>query len=113
MSVEIENRRLGSIIIIIAGFLLITGVIFWQVYPSISKKSQIPPPIASPVYIQRVSLLDAFQAYNQKTAIFLDVRSAEAFQSSHISSSKNIPLGELPDRLNELDKQRWIISYCT
>lgn len=63
--------------------------------------------------ISRVSLEDAKAALDAGTAIFVDVRGAEAYQASHIAGAVNIPLGELDSRLDELEKAQWIITYCT
>lgn len=63
--------------------------------------------------IPRVSLAEAKTALDSNSAIFVDVRSAEAYQGSHIAGAINIPLAELESRLNELDKAQWIITYCT
>jgi hypothetical protein len=63
--------------------------------------------------IQRVSLEEAKTAFDSKSALFLDVRAAGAYQGSRISGAVNIPLGELDARMGELDKAQWIITYCT
>ena len=63
--------------------------------------------------IQRVSLDEAKVAFDSGSATFVDVRSAEAYQASHISGAINIPSEELEARLGELDKAQWIITYCT
>ena len=63
--------------------------------------------------IQRVSIDEAKAALDSGSAVFVDVRSAEAYQASHISGAINIPSEELEARLGELDKAQWIITYCT
>lgn len=63
--------------------------------------------------IPRVSLDEAKAALDSDSALFVDVRSAEAYQGSHIANSINIPFEELESRLGELDKAQWIITYCT
>jgi len=63
--------------------------------------------------IPRVSLEDAKAAFDAGIAVFVDVRSADAYQDSHIAGSVNIPLAELELRFNELDPAQWIITYCT
>jgi rhodanese-related sulfurtransferase len=48
-------------------------------------------------------------------AVIVDVRSLQAFQASHIPGAVSIPLAEIetsPAGLN-LDKSKWIITYCT
>lgn len=63
--------------------------------------------------IPRVSLEDARAALDLGSAIFVDVRSVEAYQGGHIAGAINIPLAELESRLGELDPNQWIITYCT
>ena len=55
--------------------------------------------------VTRLSLEDAKAAFDQKTAVFLDVRDADSYASSHIPGALSIPLSELPDRLGELDPE--------
>jgi hydroxyacylglutathione hydrolase len=63
--------------------------------------------------IARVPLADAKAAYDAKSAVFVDVRGATDYQSSHIPGAISIPLGEIESRSNELNKDQWIITYCT
>ena len=65
--------------------------------------------------VPRVSLEDAYVAYNDGTAIFVDVRSKQAYDAGHIPGAQNIQLGEFetnPTKL-KLPKGEWIITYCT
>lgn len=41
----------------------------------------------------------------------VDVRQPGEYQQSHIPGAKLIPLGELPDRLDELDPNKETIVY--
>jgi hydroxyacylglutathione hydrolase len=45
-------------------------------------------------------------------ALLLDVRKDSEFQSGHLPESKHIFLGDLPDRLDELPRDRSIITFC-
>jgi len=95
----------GGLLLIVAAFMLANqnssaapeAVLVEEIYPE----------------IQRVSIDEAKAALDSGAAVFVDVRSAEAYQASHISGAVNIPLEELETRLGELDKARWIITYCT
>jgi hypothetical protein len=65
--------------------------------------------------VPRVSVEDAAAAIKSGEAIVLDVRSAQAYQASHIPGALSIPLFDIetnPSGLN-LDKDKWIITYCT
>jgi 3-mercaptopyruvate sulfurtransferase SseA len=63
--------------------------------------------------VERIALEDAKRAYDEGSAVFLDVRPASAYAASHIPGALNIPVNELPQRINELDPSRLIITYCT
>lgn len=43
---------------------------------------------------------------------FVDIRFAEEFAAWSMGFAKNIPLNELPGRLNELDKNKLIVTAC-
>lgn len=42
----------------------------------------------------------------------LDIRTAEEYETGHIKDAKNIPLHELRNRLEELDKEKEYVVYC-
>ncbi len=63
--------------------------------------------------VSRVSLSDAHNAYTAKQAVFVDVRSPGQYEASHIPGAVSIPLNDVESRMNELDKEQWIITYCT
>ena len=65
--------------------------------------------------VPRVTIQDAKAAFDRGEAIIVDVRGADAYQVSHIAGAINIQLGEFetnPTGL-DLDKDQWIITYCT
>lgn len=47
-----------------------------------------------------------------KDALLLDVREVAELMAFELPNSKNIPLGQLRDRLGELDKSKEIITFC-
>jgi len=44
--------------------------------------------------------------------VFVDVREPHEYQTARIAGTRLIPLGELPNRLHELDRQAEIILHC-
>jgi rhodanese-like protein len=65
--------------------------------------------------VPRISPEQAKAAVDSGAAIIIDVRSKEAFAGSHIASAVNIPLANFkanPTGLS-LEKDQWIITYCT
>jgi hypothetical protein len=63
--------------------------------------------------VPRITAGDARAALELNQAVFIDVRSSEQYARSHITGAKSIPLNELESRLNELNKDQQIITYCT
>ena len=65
--------------------------------------------------VPRVTLEQARTAIESGVAIVVDVRSREAFAQSHIPGAVNIPLQEFETNITGigLDKEQWIITYCT
>ena len=63
--------------------------------------------------IPRVTIKDAFTAFQDGSAVFIDVRDAESYASSHIPGAKSFPLAQLDVQLKKLNTETWIITYCT
>ena len=53
-----------------------------------------------------------YSALVRAGAVIIDVRSPGEFAGGHIKGSKNIPLQELPKKLNSLPKDKVIITCC-
>ena len=61
-----------------------------------------------------VSPAEAVQLINRENALVLDVRNEAEFAGGHIADARNIPLAQLPERINELRKyqQKPIVVNC-
>ncbi len=113
MSRQKKNNLIPLVALVGGGLLLIAAAFMLA---NQNAATAIPEAaFAEEIYpeIQRVSIDEAKAALDSNSAVFVDVRSAEAYQASHISGAINIPIEELELRLNELDKAQWIITYCT
>lgn len=65
--------------------------------------------------VSRVPVDQAKAAFDSGDAIIVDVRGADAYARSHIKGALEISLSAIqtdPVNLN-LDKNKWIITYCT
>lgn len=49
---------------------------------------------------------------NFREEFVLDVRASDKYEEGHVIGSVNIPVGELPQRAEELDKNKPIYVYC-
>ena len=47
-----------------------------------------------------------------RNALLLDVRPRSEFEAGHLQGAINMPIDELPGRLDELPRDRQIIAYC-
>lgn len=61
----------------------------------------------------RVSLKDARQAFDDQTAVFVDVRSIAFFEELHIPGSLSMPQEMISVLYKDLNPNDWIILYCT
>jgi rhodanese-related sulfurtransferase len=52
------------------------------------------------------------EVLSRQNALLLDVRPAAEFESGHLRGAFNIPLDDLPERMQELPRDRRIITYC-
>ncbi len=75
-------------------------------------KPDIP---ATEADVPRITVEDAKAAVDSGEAVIVDVRSAESFAAGHIANAISIPLAEFETNISNiaLDKDQWIITYCT
>ncbi|WP_201778099.1 rhodanese-like domain-containing protein [Thermanaerothrix daxensis] len=112
------SRRIAPWIFILVGLVLMAYGAwgFWTQNQSSGVGGTLPATqVANIPYpeVKRIPLEEAKRAYDEGSAVFLDVRPASAYSAAHIPGALNIPLNELPQRIRELDPQRPIITYCT
>jgi NADPH-dependent 2,4-dienoyl-CoA reductase/sulfur reductase-like enzyme/peroxiredoxin family protein/rhodanese-related sulfurtransferase/TusA-related sulfurtransferase len=70
--------------------------------------------IAQNVLSGKTHVITGKELENYRTGdyLLLDVRTVEEFENGHLEGAQNIPLDSLRDRLNELDKNKTILTYC-
>ncbi|MHB0987523.1 MAG: rhodanese-like domain-containing protein [Bellilinea sp.] len=107
------------IILMILGSVIILGVVIWQTIkalgPEIPAAQPGPVPTSEIPFpeVARISLQDAKSAHDDGSAVFVDVRDPEYYSAGHVSGALNIPYSKVRSRMAELDKNQWIITYCT
>lgn len=98
-------------------FIWITGIalVTAACAPSTSLPQTEPaiPAVGAPQDVQRITLEESKAAFDNHSAVFVDVRSEASYAASHIPGALSIPLAVLEARINELDPNQWIITYCT
>jgi predicted sulfurtransferase len=65
--------------------------------------------------VPRISVEDAKAAFDSGQAIIVDVRSADAYANGHAEGAINIPLEYFETDIANipLEKDQWVITYCT
>ncbi len=63
--------------------------------------------------INEITVEEAIEMLKAGDAVLLDVRTPEEYYEEHVAGAKWIPLDELPERLEELDRERAILAcFC-
>ncbi len=64
--------------------------------------------------VRQVTPQEAVMLFNHEDALVLDVRENSEFNDGHIAKARHIPLGQLKNRLNELEKfkDKPIVAVC-
>lgn len=95
--------------------------------PSVSKSTKtktpepntgdpIPPPQAPEPQsdgVRRITPAEARAAQEKGTAIIIDTRNEQAFNSGHIKGAKLMASNEVAARIKELPRDKMIIMYCS
>ncbi|BCD61283.1 hypothetical protein NitYY0826_C0117 [Nitratiruptor sp. YY08-26] len=60
----------------------------------------------------KIGLEEMFELLQKDEAQVVDIRFREEYEAWHVGFGLHIPLNELPDRLNELDSSKTIVTMC-
>jgi len=65
--------------------------------------------------VPRIKVEDAKAALDSGQAILLDVRSVDSYKAGHAVGARSIPLENFENNIGglSLEKDQWIITYCT
>ena len=112
------------LLLIVGGLIILSGVVtLWVVAsPSPTPLSMHTPTLAGELVsrsqgpypeILRVTLSAAKQAYDSGSAVFVDARGEAFFAQSHIPGSLSASAQDFDLRLEKLDRETWIIPFCS
>ena len=60
----------------------------------------------------KIQMHELFELYAKGEAQVIDIRFNEEYDAWHVGFGDHIPLNELPDRLDEIDKNKTIVTMC-
>lgn len=71
--------------------------------------------LQSEAEVPRIPVEQALAALQSGAAVIVDVRSAQAYEANHVKDAISIPLAEIETNIEglTLEKDQWIITYCT
>lgn len=69
--------------------------------------------VPAPIESNRITVADAKKMFDDRSAVFVDVRSIEAYKMEHIKGALNIPLDQLDASVSKLPKGKKLIIYCS
>ena len=119
-------QRIKSVLVILLAFAFVLSACSAQ--PTQAQPTLAPTAIVEPAFTQisgdlpeteadvpRVSLEEAKVALDSGAAVIVDVRSPSDFETSHVAGAISVPLGQIERDLASvpLNKDQWIITYCT
>ena len=62
---------------------------------------------------RRISVSELKDLIAKNQAVVIDVRNEASYNAGHIHGAKLIPETEIPNHLNELPKDKLIVTYCS
>ena len=106
-----------------AGIPFIILIIAWIAYSVAQPSASIQPQTMTSISIQQqstgqlayksISVSDASAMIQSSTNLLIvDVRTPGEFAQGHLKDAINIPLSDLPLRIDELDRNRPVLVYC-
>jgi Rhodanese-like domain len=63
--------------------------------------------------IRRITVAELKQALDANNAIVIDVRGEAAYKAAHIKGARMIPSAEIDKHVDELPKDKLIVTYCS
>jgi len=60
----------------------------------------------------KIQLPEMLKRYAEGSAQLIDIRFHEEYAAWQVGIGQHIPLNELPDRLNEIDRDKTIVTMC-
>ncbi|HUS09320.1 MAG TPA: rhodanese-like domain-containing protein [Pyrinomonadaceae bacterium] len=63
--------------------------------------------------VRRVTVAELNDLLDKDEVFVLDVRNEASYNAGHIKGSKLIPEAEVVNRLNELPRNKFIVTYCS
>ena len=77
------------------------------------QKTQLAPETTYADGARRVTIEEMEALVKNNEAVVIDVRNQAMYDAGHIPGAKLIPAGEIQNHLDELPKDKMIVTYCS
>jgi predicted sulfurtransferase len=105
-----RNKILVAILVVVAA----AGLIVWLRVGKVAQhKTQLGPETTYADGARRVTIDELNELVKNNEAVVIDVRNQASYDAGHIPGAKLIPAGEIQNHLNELPRDKMIITYCS
>lgn len=106
--------RILAVALLVLALTACEGGAYPNPYPNetASQPTRIPTPSSADM-VPRISIEEAKAAFDDGTAVFIDVRGTENYNQVHIAGALDVPYPELETRLAGYDRDALVITYCT
>ena len=116
-----KKRRMFAILTLLVLFIISCNFVAATATPDVPVTVMVEPTSISQNVLQseadvpRIPVEEALAAVQSGAAVVVDVRSTQAYDISHVPGALSIPLAEIETNLSglPLEKDQWIITYCT
>jgi hypothetical protein len=84
--------------------------------PTTHSKSSSPAPSVAPNpadTARRIKAEELHELFQQGKVLIVDTRNEPSYKQSHIKGAILIPAGEFASRVDELPRDKMIVTYCT
>jgi 3-mercaptopyruvate sulfurtransferase SseA len=97
--------------------IILTAALLFAACNSADTKVANPRPASTPAHqqadgVRRITTAELATLMKEGKAFVVDVRSQDAYDLGHIPGSKLIPAGEIQNHLDELPRDKTIVTYC-
>ena len=84
-----------------------------SVSPEPATNGKVSPATAPNDGVRRITTVEAQDLLAKGEAVVIDVRNEASFKAGHIRGAKLIPAGDILAHINELPKNKLIVTYCS
>ena len=98
---------------LLAVLVMVTAAISITCNKVAQRKTQLAPETTYADGARRVTIDELDALMKNDEAVVIDVRNQAMFDAGHIPGSKLIPAGEIQNHLNELPRDKMIVTYCS